>query len=162
MKKRIRKSKKRRWRRKKRRRRRPQGSWLSLTVELVLDDVVEDLQQEEDEVVVLPRGEEEPGRGEGLQEVQQLVGRQHGEALQVRRDWRRSTGRTSDTETLLVFTSRGRGLLTVHDDGEQAVEQRLQPLVPGADDLMEDLNTQPQSGGRTATGNRLRAGPVPG
>lgn len=46
----------------------------SLTIELVLDDVVEGLQQEEDQVVVLGSGEEEPGGGEGLQQVQQLIG----------------------------------------------------------------------------------------
>ena len=38
----------------------------ALTIKLVLDDVVKDLQQEEDQVVVLCRGEEEPGGGEGL------------------------------------------------------------------------------------------------
>lgn len=54
-----------------------------LTVKLVLDDVVEDLQEEEDQVVVLGGREEEPGGGEGLQQVQQLVGSHHGQALEV-------------------------------------------------------------------------------
>ena len=54
-----------------------------LTVKLVLDDVVEDLQEEEDQVVVLGGREEEPGGGEGLQQVQQLVGGHHGQALEV-------------------------------------------------------------------------------
>ena len=49
----------------------------------MLDDVVEDLQQEEDQVVVLGGGEEEPEGGEGLQEVQHLIGCHHGQALQV-------------------------------------------------------------------------------
>ena len=40
---------------------------VSVAIELVLDDVVEDLEKEEDQVVVGGRGEEEPGRGEGLQ-----------------------------------------------------------------------------------------------
>ena len=40
---------------------------VSVAVELVLDDVVEDLEEEEDQVVVGGRGEEEPGRREGLQ-----------------------------------------------------------------------------------------------
>lgn len=55
-----------------------------LTIELILDDVVEDLQQEENQVMVLVGGEEEAGRGKSLQEVQQLVGCDHGQALQIR------------------------------------------------------------------------------
>lgn len=54
-----------------------------LTIKLVLDDVVEDLQEEEDQMVVLGSREEEPGGGEGLQQVQQLVGGHHGQALEV-------------------------------------------------------------------------------
>ncbi|KAG7275869.1 LOW QUALITY PROTEIN: hypothetical protein CRUP_033282 [Coryphaenoides rupestris] len=42
-----------------------------------------DLKQEEDQVVVLDGGEEEPGGGEGLQQVEQFVGRHHGQALQI-------------------------------------------------------------------------------
>lgn len=38
-----------------------------LTIELVLDDVVERLEEEEDQVMVLRRGEQEPAGGEGLQ-----------------------------------------------------------------------------------------------
>lgn len=30
-------------------------------------------------------------------------------------------------------------VLTVHNDGEQAVEEGLQPLVPAGDDLVKDL-----------------------
>lgn len=70
-----------------------QGSYLlagltlyGLTIKLILDDVVEDLQEEEDQVMVLGGGEEEPGCGEGLQEVEQLVGRHHGQTLQVGRN----------------------------------------------------------------------------
>lgn len=37
-----------------------------LTIKLVLDDVVEDLQQEEDQMVVLVGGKEEPAVGESL------------------------------------------------------------------------------------------------
>lgn len=44
-----------------------------LTVKLILDDIVEDLQKEEDQVMVLGGREEEPGCGEDLQEVEQLV-----------------------------------------------------------------------------------------
>lgn len=55
----------------------------SLTIKLILDDVVENLEQEENQVVVLGGGEEEPGGGESLQEVEQLVGRDHGQALQI-------------------------------------------------------------------------------
>ena len=73
-----------------------------VAVELVLDDVVEDLEEEEDEVVVGRRGEEEPGRGKGLEQVEQLAGRDHRHRLDVGRD--------------------------VAQDGQQAVEERLQPL----------------------------------
>lgn len=33
-------------------------------------------------------------------------------------------------------------VLTVHDDGEQAVEQGLEALVSAGDDFVKDLNTQ--------------------
>lgn len=56
------------------------------TIKLILDDVVEDLQEEEDQVMVLGGGEEEPGSGEGLQEVEQLGRRHHGQTLQVGRN----------------------------------------------------------------------------
>lgn len=55
-----------------------------LTIKLILDDVVEDLQQEEDKVMVLWGGEDEPRGGESLQEVEQLVGRHHRQTLKVR------------------------------------------------------------------------------
>lgn len=46
---------------------------------------------------------------------------------------------------VLLFDPR-RGLslviLTVHNDGEQAVKQRLEVLVSAGDDFVEDLNTQ--------------------
>lgn len=54
-----------------------------LTIKLILDDVVEDFQQIEGQVVVLGQGEQEPGGGEGLQQVEQLVGRHHGQALEI-------------------------------------------------------------------------------
>ena len=63
------------------------------TVKLVLYDVVEDLQQKEDEVVVVGRREQEPGRGERLEKVQQLGGRHHRESLQVRRHCGEREGR---------------------------------------------------------------------
>ena len=63
-----------------------------LTIKLVLNDVVEDFQEEEDQVVVLRGGEEEPGGGEGLQQVQQLVGSHHGQALEVGRHYRGAVG----------------------------------------------------------------------
>lgn len=60
-----------------------------LTIELVLDYVVESLQEEEDQVMVLRRREQEPAGGEGLQQVEQFVGSHHGEALQVGRHYHR-------------------------------------------------------------------------
>lgn len=62
------------------------GGVYGLTIKLILDDVVKDLQEEEDQVMVLGGGEEEPGCGEGLQEVEQLVSRHHGQTLQVGRN----------------------------------------------------------------------------
>ena len=59
----------------------------SLTIELVLDDVVEDLEEVEDEVVVGRLGEEEPLGGEGLHQVHQPRTRHHRQALQVGRHW---------------------------------------------------------------------------
>ena len=59
---------------------------VSVAIELVLDDVVEDLEKEEDQVVVGGRGEEEPRCGEGLQEMEQLAGGDHGHGLDVGRD----------------------------------------------------------------------------
>ncbi|MPC85392.1 hypothetical protein E2C01_080164 [Portunus trituberculatus] len=53
------------------------------TIKLVLDDVVERLEEEEDKVVVVRGREQEPGSGECLQQVQQLVGRHHGHSLDV-------------------------------------------------------------------------------
>ena len=76
---------------------------VGVAVELVLDDVVEDLEEEEDQMVVGGRGEEEPGSGEGLQEMEQLAGRDHGHGLDVGGD--------------------------VAQDGQQAVEERLQSLA---------------------------------
>lgn len=58
---------------------------LRLTIKLVLNDIVESLEEEEDEVVVLGCREQEPGGGEGLQQMQQFIGGHHGKALQVRR-----------------------------------------------------------------------------
>lgn len=54
--------------------------------------------------------------------------------------------RLSCTAALLSEPSlKGRfalDVLTVHDDGEQAVEQRLEALVSAGDDFVKDLNTQ--------------------
>lgn len=58
------------------------------TVKLVLDDIVERFEKEEDQMVVLGCREQEPGGGEGLQQVEQLVGSHHRKALQVRRHCR--------------------------------------------------------------------------
>lgn len=52
-----------------------------LTIKLVLDYVVKSLQEEEDQVMVLRRGEQEPAGGEGLKQVEQFIGSHHGEAL---------------------------------------------------------------------------------
>lgn len=59
------------------------------TIKLVLDNVVESLEKEEHEVVVLRRREQEPAGGESLQQVEQFIGRHHGQTLQVRGHCRR-------------------------------------------------------------------------
>lgn len=64
-------------------------SRLSLTVKLVLDDIVKSLKKEKYKVMVLRRREQEPAGGEGLQQVEQFVGCHHGQALQVGRDCRK-------------------------------------------------------------------------
>lgn len=46
------------------------AEWIQLTIKLVLDNVVESLKKEEDKVVVLNGGEQKPGGGEGLQQVE--------------------------------------------------------------------------------------------
>ena len=58
---------------------------VGVAVELVLDDVVEHLEQEEDQVVVGGRGEQEPRGREGLEEMEQLAGRHHAHRLDVGR-----------------------------------------------------------------------------
>lgn len=58
---------------------------VDLTIKLVLNDIIEGLQQEEDQVVILRCRKQEPGGGERLQEMQELVGRNHGKTLQVGR-----------------------------------------------------------------------------
>ena len=82
---------------------------VGVAVELVLDDVVEDLEEEEDQMVVGGGGEEEPGSGEGLQQMEQLARSDHGHGLDVGGD--------------------------VAQDGQQAVEERLQSLQ---DSVSED------------------------
>lgn len=62
---------------------------MRLTVKLVLDDIVESLEEEEDEVVVLGCRKQEPGGGEGLQQMEQFIGGHHRKALQVRRHCRK-------------------------------------------------------------------------
>lgn len=46
------------------------NSQVSLTVKLVLDDVVESLKKEEHKMMILGRREQEPAGGEGLQQVE--------------------------------------------------------------------------------------------
>ncbi len=58
---------------------------VDLTIELVLNDVIEGLQQEEDQMVVLRSRKQEPVGGERLQEMKELVGRNHGKTLQIGR-----------------------------------------------------------------------------
>lgn len=62
---------------------------LQLAIKLVLDDIVERFEKEKDEMVVLGCREQEPGGGEGLQQVEQFVGSHHRKALQVRRHCRK-------------------------------------------------------------------------
>lgn len=71
---------------------------ISLTVKLVLDNIVERLEKEEHEVMVLRRREQEPAGGEGLQQVEQFIGCHHGQALQVGRHCRR--GRNNKRTTV--------------------------------------------------------------
>lgn len=56
-----------------------------LTIKLILDDIVESLEKKKHEMVVLGYREQEPGGGEGLQQVEQFVGSHHRKTLQVRR-----------------------------------------------------------------------------
>ncbi len=62
---------------------------LSLTVKLVLDDIVESLEKKEHKVMVLGCREQEPAGGEGFQQVEQFIGCHHGQALQIGRHCRR-------------------------------------------------------------------------
>ena len=73
--------------------RHPAATQRTLTVKLVLDDVVEGLKQEKDQVVVLGGREEEPIGGKGLQEMEQLIGCHHGQALQIGGHCRGAGGR---------------------------------------------------------------------
>lgn len=59
-----------------------------ITIELVLDDVVENFQEEENQVVIRWSRKQEPGGAECLQKVQQLGACNHGQCLQVRRNCR--------------------------------------------------------------------------
>lgn len=100
--------------------------------------------------MVLGGGEEEPGCGEGLQEVEQLVSRHHGQTLQVGRNCgpkknnkkleKRVTNLHCSAATQPLGVTFNYGILTVHDHSEQTVKERLEALMPAADDLMEDLN----------------------
>lgn len=54
---------------------------LTLTVKLILDNIVESLEKEEHKVMVLGDRVQEPAGGEGLQQVEQLIGCHHGQAL---------------------------------------------------------------------------------
>lgn len=58
---------------------------VDLTVKLVLNDIIEGLQQEEDQMVVLRCRKQEPVCGERLQEMKELVGRNHRKTFQVGR-----------------------------------------------------------------------------
>lgn len=61
---------------------------ISLTIKLILDDVVKNFQQKENQVMVERRGEQKPAAGENLQQVQQFVSGHHRQTLQVRRHWK--------------------------------------------------------------------------
>ena len=82
---------------------------VGVAVKLVLHQIVQHLKQEEHQLVVGLVGEQEPGRGERLDQVKELAGGRHGEGLNVGRD--------------------------VGKDGQQALKQGLQPLVSSCDDL---------------------------
>ena len=76
--------------------------------------IVQHLEKEEHQLVVGLVSEEEPGGGEGLDQVQELAGGRHGEGLDVGRD--------------------------VGQDGQQTLEQGLQPLVTCGDDLKQAIS----------------------
>lgn len=61
---------------------------LSLTIKLVLDNIVESLKKKEYKVMVLGCREQEPAGGESLQQVEQFIGCHHGQALQIGRHCR--------------------------------------------------------------------------
>ena len=50
---------------------------VGVSIELVLDDVVQKLQQENHQIVVGGVGHQKPGGGEGLDEMEQLAGGRH-------------------------------------------------------------------------------------
>lgn len=56
---------------------------LWLTIKLILNDVVERLEKKKDEVMVLCDREQEPGCGKGLEKVEQFIGSDHRQALQI-------------------------------------------------------------------------------
>ena len=84
---------------------------VGVSIKLILYQVVQHLKEEEDQLVVGFVGEKEPGRGECLDQVEELAGGRHGEALDVGRD--------------------------VGQDGQQTLEQGLEPLVTRGDDLRD-------------------------
>lgn len=91
--------------------------------------------------MVLGGGEEEPGCGEGLQEVEQLVSSHHGQTFQVRRNCgQKPTKKENQNSAAVAQMSHQGGILTVHYHSEKTVEERLEAMVAAADDLMEDLN----------------------
>lgn len=96
--------------------------------------------------MVLGGGEEEPGCGEGLQEVEQLVSSHHGQTFQVRRNCgQKPTKKENQIRAAVAQISRQgvtfhQRILTVHYHSEKTVEERLEAMVAAAEDLMEDLN----------------------
>ena len=65
--------------------------------------------------MVGPVGQEEPGGGERLDQVEELAGSRHGEGLYVGRD--------------------------VGQDGQQTLEQGLQPLMARGDNLQQEKHS---------------------
>lgn len=87
---------------------------VSVSIELVLDNIVEDLEKEEDKVVISMICKQEPRCRERLKKVHKFTRRNHTHLFQVGRN--------------------------VHYDGKDTVEERLQSVVAACYYLVENQN----------------------
>ena len=88
---------------------------VGVAIKLILHQIVQHLKEEEHQLMVSLVCKQEPGRGECLNQVKQLAGGRHGEGLDVGRD--------------------------VGKDGQQTLEQRLQPLMARGDNLQQEKHS---------------------